>query len=45
LDERIKRLEQAVENRVQSKWSDEYQRLTSIAGIGKVTATALFGHD
>jgi transposase len=41
LDERIKRLEQEVEERVQCKWSDEYQRLTSIAGIGKVTATAL----
>jgi transposase len=41
LDERIKRLEQEVEERVQRKWSDEYQRLTSIAGIGKVTATAL----
>ena len=41
LDERIKRLEQEVEERVQRKWSEKYQRLISIAGIGKVTATAL----
>jgi transposase len=41
LNERIKRLEQEVEERVQRKWSDEFQRLISIAGIGKVTATAL----
>jgi len=41
LHERIKRLEQEVEERVQRKWTEKYQRLISIAGIGKVTATAL----
>jgi transposase len=41
LNERIKRLEQEVEKRVQRKWIDEYQRLISIADIGKVIATAL----